>query len=686
MFWRFGGYSSVSAIDSLLDKPNVKLEDLLEEPDLIQELKAHHTKLIEYLREENNLHSLLQFVIAPGPPTDDGVDEDEDDGSRDDDKKKDKHPGKEIEDERDDETGLDEEQEKAEKKRLKYAYVACEVLSCETWSITESLMSNTAYLTEFWDFVRQPPPLDPSQAGYFTKVNESLLEKKTEDMLDFFKSLAGIVPAMLQHVDCPMVMDLLLKIISLEKSEGGVGIVDWLHSQDLIPILLSNLSPECNASTQTSAGDFLKAIITISANAAQNEQSCIGPNSLTRQLVSEPCIQMLISYMLKGGNPLTVGVGIVIEVIRKNNSDYDPDNGHNPDAPPTNHDPIYLGTLLRLFAQHVPDFMALILSSKHTITDGDTTKVVDRGELKSAWGTKIEPLGFDRFKTCELMAELLHCSNMGLLNERGSEEFIRQRDAERERLRAQGAFLLTKPSDDSTVDISITSSRFDTAFTPSASTSAEELRIANSSEEDGFEKVAAPDVSEGRDLSGSSLMDGVHGLVDEPLSPRQPPTPDPPGPEAAISPGASLDHTVRRLSLDDMDMTAPPPELGTFLHPTAEAKADEFPPPSEDRPVPLFASKSLDPNKTPTATSPEPASSPHSPKDRAEESGSMSQLEGDSFQTASDQTMQLGPQQIPASEEHPVVGDYLKIMFIENRVVPTILVSAIYSFIVPLVC
>jgi len=44
--------------------------------------------------------------------------------------------------------------------------------------------------------------------------------------LDFFKTSPGTIAAMLQHVDCPMVMDLLLKIISLEKAEGGQGIVD----------------------------------------------------------------------------------------------------------------------------------------------------------------------------------------------------------------------------------------------------------------------------------------------------------------------------------------------------------------------------------------------------------------------------------------------------------------------------
>src|ERR1700710_1533759 len=153
-----------------------------------------------------------------------------------------------------------------------------------------------------------------------------------------------------------------------------------------MPILLSFLSSEHSWATQTSAGDFLKAIITISANASQNEQSCIGPNELTRQLVSQPCIEKLISDMLKGGNTLTVGVGIIIEVIRKNNSDYDLDNQIGP--VPKSSDPIYLGTLLRCFAKNVTNFMDLI---------GNASQ---KKELKVAFGEKIEPLGFDRFKTC----------------------------------------------------------------------------------------------------------------------------------------------------------------------------------------------------------------------------------------------------------------------------------------------
>jgi SIT4-associating protein SAP185/190 len=706
MFWRFGGYANISTIDTLLDKPDTTLEDLLDESDLIQELKAHNTKLIEFLRDEDRLKKLLNYVVAPGPPLEAESEEpDESESSSGSNKGKGifvKTPTGNAKDE--------EEQDKAEKQRLKYAYTACEVLSSETWSILEALMSHIPHLTEFWDFLRRPPPLDPLQAGYFTKVNETLLDKKTEEMLEFFKSLAGIVPAMLQHVDCPMVMDLLLKIISLEKSDGGHGIVDWLQSQDLIPTLLSCLSPDCNSATQTSAGDFLKAIITISANAAQNEQSCIGPNSLTRQLVSEPCMASLISSMLQGGNPLTVGVGIVIEVIRKNNSDYDPENGHNPDAPPTSHDPIYLGTLLRMFAKHVPDFMELILSSHHTVTEGETTKVVERGKLSSAWGTQIEPLGFDRFKTCELMAELLHCSNMGLLNEKGSEEFIRHRDAERERLRAQGDLSPARDEGDSAVDISTDSSKFANGINSSTGGTPQELRLTNSNEEDGFEKVAVSDVPHMAESSGSSgpsddtftrfndrsEFDSSDDFTDEPLvSPKQIAqshdseldmslTLPPPAAEALSPATANIEDRVRRLSMEDTNMSSPPNEDNDTSNNSLDIPAmyiqnktgdlSPISPHSEDKPAPLF-SKSSDPNKTPTSMSPDPPTSPKTLRNDNEDTTVEIQQEGDASVNMGDDTETLPINVETDAEDETVVGDYLKIMFVRNKVVSTILVS-----------
>jgi SIT4-associating protein SAP185/190 len=224
MFWRFGGYANVSTIDTLLDKPDVTLEELLDESDLIQELKSHNTKLIEYLREDPILERLLEYVVAPRlEPV--ASDEDKEAMKTEDFREIGKGKGRERSISGSHLSSEDEEDEK-EKKRNRYAYVAAEILSSDSWSLSAALLENQALLRKFWDFLKFTPPLDPLQASYFTKVNEALLDKKTEEMLDLFKSLDNVVKNMLQHVDSPMVMDLLLKIISLEKAEGGQGIVD----------------------------------------------------------------------------------------------------------------------------------------------------------------------------------------------------------------------------------------------------------------------------------------------------------------------------------------------------------------------------------------------------------------------------------------------------------------------------
>jgi SIT4-associating protein SAP185/190 len=227
MFWRFGGYANISTIDSILDKPDVSLEELLDEQDLIQELKQQNSKLIEFIRDDAVLQKLLHYVIAdkveeetPGTPSPQEEQSSANPLNSFFSSKKKRNRSKSIS------KSTDEEETKEEKQRLKYAYVACEILSSDVWSISEAVLENRESLVKFWDYLRQEPSLDPVQAGYFNKVNESLFDKKTEEMLEIFKSKDNVVKDMLQHVDCPTVMDLLLKIISLERHEGGQGIVD----------------------------------------------------------------------------------------------------------------------------------------------------------------------------------------------------------------------------------------------------------------------------------------------------------------------------------------------------------------------------------------------------------------------------------------------------------------------------
>ena len=766
MFWRFGGYANISTIDTVLDKPDATLEEILDESDLIQELKQHNTKLIEYLRDDHVLERLVDIVVAPAAPVPNEEDDDEDEEEPAP-KKKTLSPirslsigrSKEKKSPKQEER---EEREKQEKARQKYAYVASEILSSETWSIIESLMENRQLLTKFWEFLRREPTLDPVTAGYFTKVNETLLDKKTEDTLTFIKSLDGIIPAMLQHVDCPMIMDLLLKIISLEKAEGGQGIVDvcyyltsqfkkrliisqWLQTQDLVPTLLAYLGPDYPTFTQTSAGDFIKAIITISANASQNEQSCIGPNSLTRQLVSESCIEPLVADMLKGGNPLTVGVGIIIEVIRKNNSDYDPEVSPGQELPPSSSDPIYLGTLLRIFAKHVPDFVELVLSPNHTVSAGESTVSVKRKELQVAFGSSIEPLGFDRFKTCELMAELLHCSNMGFLNERGREAYVCQRDQERERLRAEGKLQRSHEPQSAATEFSEDGSnlREDNSHGIGIKVSNEDKKPEplESVEDDGFEDVGASgdlademrddfedkndfDIDSGIAESASPIKPSKSRLslddefFDEPLhssgksaeQKESASSSTDQGAETQLtpqSPTSALTSNVNSMELSgkgdeprDLHQSLKSPtddligEIDAHLSPRQEgfyetsSSQDQdqnlnvqsstpeggspggMSPHPEDTPAPLFASgteESLINTGEAGVEATQDQNSAHSPEEAPQQAAES---------VAQDANEVFTPHIEDDLDGQPIVGDFLKMQFVEHGVVPTILVSA----------
>lgn len=493
-----------------------------------------------------------------------------------------------------------------------------------------------------------------------------------------------------------------------------------MYSKDIIPALLSCLGPENNWVVQTAAGDFIKAIITISANASQNEQQCIGPNELTRQLVSRECVEQLIGYMLGGGNPLTVGVGIIIEVIRKNNSDYDPDMGTEASAVPSGRDPIYLGTLLRLFAENVPKFMSLIMNIPSC-----------KDKMSSTFGEKLEPLGFDRFKTCELMAELLHCSNMGLLNEPGSEELIAVRDTERQRLRVDGKLAPLKEEDPPADDL-----------TMRRAAPEEDRRLEVTNANDGFEEVeSSKEMSEDTShefvkaevpppASTSLIGKDEDDFVDEPLSPVQPTVggdkiksqfeePDlvvaplsptkpksaeavstdnaakPPTEDkneeklAAISlsedpkpQGATLGESAVKDDTSDSSVTLTPAasEPDTKTESTsadAPAKVRSLSPRPEDLPAPLFSAP-----PAPESGADRP---PQADKVAADPQAGLSATGDTSVTGIKDDSTTLDPVssqeqasgQVPAE---PVVGDFLKQQFVEYRVVPTILVSLAPSY------
>lgn len=323
-------------------------------------------------------------------------------------------------------------------KHTRRAQIAAEILSVDVWSLTDAFTENTDLLKKLWSMLDRDASLQIYSATYFMKINEHLLDMKTSEMIQFILDQPNIVEKFMRHIDTPPLMDFLLKLISTDKPDASTGIIELLKEQQLIPSLISFIGSDVDPSVQNSASDFLKAFITISANNA--ESTTIGPNELTRELVSEPMVKSLVDIMLHGGRGLSNGVAIIIEIIRKNNSDYDPVPvvyATLESNPPTPRDPISLGTLVKVFADAMPQFTVML-----------SKKIEEK--LPTPFGF-IEPLGFERFKICEMVAELIHCSNMALLNDEKGEDIVNERDRIRAKLIERHKQLVREADDGSTV-------------------------------------------------------------------------------------------------------------------------------------------------------------------------------------------------------------------------------------------
>lgn len=484
-FWKLSnGFTSLSNVLTILENYAINSDDkdaktmadtllkLLDESDLLQELMSNNSQLLEFLRDDDVIHLLVDLLILesltgdeleeslrrlnlselPDEKTDKATEKHDKDDTEDKEEKDDKEDDDKDTDEKDktdddddakdtmdsdllDEPEEEETQESFDERRTRYATLAAEILSADVWSLTDTVMESTANLNKLWAVLDFVQPLSINLATYFMKIMEHLLDMKCEEMITYLiDNQPKLVEKFMRHLANPPLMDFLLKLISTDKPDNSTGIIDFLQEQNLIKHLVNALdapdgddaNQELLLITQSSAADFLKALITISANST-TDNSTIGPNELTRELVSYDTMSTLCDIMLKGGYVLGNGVGIIIEIIRKNNSDYDilpilyiTLESH----PPTGRDPIYLGHLLKVFGSRIDEYNKLLTQPKENAPT-----------LKTTFG-EIEPLGFERFKICELIAELLHCSNMALSNDNKGADMVRIRDELRMKMKA----------------------------------------------------------------------------------------------------------------------------------------------------------------------------------------------------------------------------------------------------------
>ena len=305
------------------------------------------------------------------------------------------------------------------------------------------ILENSDRMIKLWSLIHHSKITTENsiQLTVFLKIQDGLLANHKNSYLNFIRSQQDtLLNDIFEHDNLPIIFDFLLRLICTDKKDDSTGILDLLESQGLINKCLQYFHNNTYSDRKkNTVFDFLKQFIEISVNIPINDIS-VGPNNLIRSLVSESNVETLIQLMLKQkSNTLCNIVVIIIELIRKNNSDFDPivlSDTTLHKNPPNKRDPIFLGNLLKSFTKHMPELLQLIWNIDSKENGNFTTQI----------GEHYSNVGLIRIKIIELIAELLHCSNMELMNSKLSERIADSREHFRDNITHEINILIDETS------------------------------------------------------------------------------------------------------------------------------------------------------------------------------------------------------------------------------------------------
>ncbi|XP_048328609.2 uncharacterized protein LOC107417977 isoform X3 [Ziziphus jujuba] len=202
MFWRMAGLSTASPVETILDKENYTLEELLDEDEIIQECKALNGRLINFLRERSQVEQLIRYIVEEAP-------------------------------------------EDAEKRRtFKFPFIACEIFTCEVDIILKTLVEDEELMNLLFSFLEPKNSHSTLLAGYFSKEHQDIVRKLVE--------LVGITS----------IMEVLIRLIGADEHmyTNYLEAMQWIQETDVLEMIADKFSSSDCPEVHANAAETLCAI------------------------------------------------------------------------------------------------------------------------------------------------------------------------------------------------------------------------------------------------------------------------------------------------------------------------------------------------------------------------------------------------------------------------------------------
>ncbi|XP_020203887.1 serine/threonine-protein phosphatase 6 regulatory subunit 3 isoform X1 [Cajanus cajan] len=254
MFWRMAGLSTASPVETILDRENFTLDELLDEDEIIQECKALNSRLINFLSGRAQVEQLIRYIIEEAP-------------------------------------------DDAEKKRsFKFPFIACEIFTCEIDVILKTLVEDEELMNLFFSF------LDPNHshtnllAGYFSKVVVCLLLRKTVPFMQYIQDHQEIVKKLVELIGITSIMEVLIRLIGADEHMyvSNVDAMHWIEDSNVLEMIVDKFSSSDSPEVHSNAAETLCAI------------TRFAPAGLSAKISSPSFIGRLFRHALEVSRPKSV--------------------------------------------------------------------------------------------------------------------------------------------------------------------------------------------------------------------------------------------------------------------------------------------------------------------------------------------------------------------------------------------
>ncbi|KAL2473845.1 SIT4 phosphatase-associated family protein [Forsythia ovata] len=253
------GLSTASPVETILDKENFTLEELLDEDEIIQECKALNGRLINFLRERAQVEQLVRCIVEEAP-------------------------------------------EDAEKQRtLKFPFIACEIFTCEVDIILKALVEDEELMNLLFSFLDPERPHSTSLAGYFSKVVVCLLLRKTIPLMNYIRDHQDIITKLIDLIGITSIMEVLIRLIGADEHiyTNYMDSIPWLEDMNVLEMIVDKFSSSDFPEVHANAAETLCAI------------TRYAPPGLASKISSPSFIGRLFRHALEESRPKSVLVNLL---------------------------------------------------------------------------------------------------------------------------------------------------------------------------------------------------------------------------------------------------------------------------------------------------------------------------------------------------------------------------------------